>query len=139
MPVTIERLPDEPIILATVTGAMSVEDARVIFLRSAEIMEQIDGLAFRITDVRAIETEFAEVISMLKSASKGMPGSTSDPRLRVVMVGTHSLTKMFADAMKQQQFGGIAIPVFERLEDALTYVRYEIEKSTGPDRSEHAE
>jgi hypothetical protein len=130
MAVTVERLPDEPIILAHVSGHMSMDDAKTIFARSAELMQAMSGHIFRITDVREMDTDFGEVLEMLREASQGGPGSTSDPNLSVVMVGGHALTKFFADAMSQKQFGGVAVPVFTEMDDALTYVRYKLRAET---------
>lgn len=126
MAVTVEKMKDEPIIRATVTGNMTGQDAVEIFTRSAEILKTIKGHAFRITDVRKMDTNFADVMDMLKEASKGMPGSTTDPNLSVVMVGPHSLTRFFANAMRQGQFGSANVPVFQEMDDALDYVRMRI-------------
>lgn len=132
MAVMVEQYPELPVIVATVTGKMTIEDARTIFSESAAIMDTMSGPVFRITDVRQMDTDFTEVTAMLKEASHGQPGTTSDPRLQVVMVGGHALTRFYADAMRQSQFGGVAVPVFQHIEDALTYITYRLSQTAQP-------
>jgi len=127
MPVRVERLPNQPIIIATYQGRISVADLLEMFRQSALLMQEIDGHVYRITDAREIETSFAEVLNMLQEAKRGTPGSTSDPNITPVMVGHDKWLSMFSEGFRQKQYGGSALLTFATMEEALVYIQSLIE------------
>jgi hypothetical protein len=123
MPVNIEKLPDEPIIVATIVGHFDVKMAREVFQKSADLAEQLPGHYYRVTDARQMDIGFGEMMRVIEEASRGNPGSTSDRHVTVVLVGTGDMLKLFADMMKTRQYGSTPTPIFKSMDEALAYIR----------------
>ncbi|MBI1276728.1 MAG: hypothetical protein GC179_01235 [Anaerolineaceae bacterium] len=122
MPVNVEKLPNLPVIVLTYEGHMDVETVKSAFTQSVVIAVTIDGIVYRISDVRKGEGSFADVVNIIKSIRESALGSSADPKIKGVFVGGHQLARMYADFLKQEQFGSTAIPFFQTLEEALEYI-----------------
>lgn len=127
MSVQVEKLPDLPVIILTYEGHMDVETVKSAFIQSAAIAATIDGIVYRISDVRKGEGSFADVVNIIKSIRESTLGSSADPKIKGVFVGGHQLARMYADFLKQEQFGSTAIPFFQTMEEALEYVQIELQ------------
>jgi hypothetical protein len=123
MGITVERIPGEPILVATLSGDVTADHVRSMFERSAKLAEQIEGRVYRITDLSAIKTKFSDLVEALAQASKGQPGSSSDPRFCAVIVGDNQWSRMYSEGLKQEQYGKYNIPLVSSLEDAMDYIR----------------
>jgi hypothetical protein len=128
MSVSLEKLSSEPIVIVTIVGLVNVEGMRDIYLQIAEILEAIDPPLYRITDVREQETSFAEMIEIVKEAGKGLPGTTTDPRIRNSFVGRHKFAMLARDFYRNSDPNRNSMPVFDTLEEALFSVRSEIKQ-----------
>ena len=128
MSVTLEKLPDEPIVIVTAVGLLNVEGMRAIYTQIAKILEKIDPPLYRISDVREQETSFAEMIEIVKEAGRGMPGTTTDPRIRHMFVGRHKFAMLARDFYRNSDPNRLSMPTFDTLEEALSYVRAEIKR-----------
>lgn len=126
MPVTVERLPGEPIIIATHTGHTTAEEVADMFARSAELMHGVEGTVYRITDVTGVTLSLPNLLGIVGEASKREPGSPSDPRLKVHIVGTDAMAKLYVEFIKHARNGGVQIPMHKTLEDALHSIRLDI-------------
>ena len=135
MAVTFEKLPDEPIVIVTSLGQINVEMMLEIYRRIAEIADQIEPPLYRITDTRQQDTSFADMMGIIKQASRGQPGTTTDPRIRHVFVGRDKFAMLARDAYANNDPNHHAVPVFDTLEEALAYIRLEISrhKMTAPE------
>jgi hypothetical protein len=129
MPVLLTRLPDEPIIVATLHGRMDKHTVRELFDRTRDLAEGISGRLYRISDFTQVELTFADMASALVEARYGGVGATTDPRLRPVMVAPTNRARLFANIMQEPLFGGVSFPVFETVEEALGYARLELAQS----------
>ena len=130
MAITVSRIPNEPIIVATLDGDINAEQFKEMFIRSAEITKEIGGHVCRITDARNVGVSFGELFGIIAAASKGVPGSTTDPNVTAILLGNNQMVKLAAQAFRQKQFGGLQIPLFQRMEDALEYVYLELAGQT---------
>src|SRR5262249_46479405 len=126
MSVTVERVPNEPIIVATLEGFVSLDTLKELYLRSVELTGDITGHWYRITDVSALNSSFMEVLKMVREASQGLPASSGDPNLTVVLVGANDMARLFADVLRKPQYGGLEIPIFKCMEDALYFVHIDL-------------
>lgn len=124
MPVDVRRLPDEPIIIATLTETIALDDVQIIFQRTEELRADMPSQIYRITDTTDAITSIAEIIRIIKSAADGRSSKTTDPTVTVVFVGKSQWSHLFTEAMKQGEFGKVQIPLFDTLDDALAYVRH---------------
>lgn len=127
MPVHVTRVEGEPILIATFTGKVTVEDVREMFRQSLPLMEGVSGHIYRITDARETDTTFSDLVFILSQAGQGGgPGSTLDPRISPALVGSNQWVKMLASSLGQQQYGSLKVPLYETLEEALAYAREQI-------------
>lgn len=128
MPITVERLPNEPIIIATMTGKITADCIRDMYRFSAPIVDEIGGPVFRITDARVAESTFSDVVFILAEVAQEMPGSAKDPRVTPVLVGSNEWAKLVASSVGQQQYGKLNVPLYEEMDEALAYVRAQIQQ-----------
>ena len=129
MPVQVEKLPDLPIIVLTYEGHMDVETVKSAFSQSAVIAASVEGMVYRISDVRDSEGTFTDVVKVIKAIRENVLGSSADPKIKGVFVGNNQFARMYADILKQDQFGITTIPFFQTLEEALAYIRVDMQKS----------
>ncbi|MBC7810067.1 MAG: hypothetical protein H7175_02915 [Burkholderiales bacterium] len=128
MTLTVERLPNEPIIIATISGEVHEDTIIDMWRQSLELAKANgDQHFYRITNIQAITTTFRDFIHIVRRASMGIPGSSSDPNVTVVMVTHNHWAKSFVGAVEEEQFGALHIPVYDDMERALAYIRHEIE------------
>ena len=126
MPVKIEPIPDEPIIIVTFEGHIDLDTVRNMFIETASIFAKFDGDVYRIADIRTADTDFVDIVKMIKAIREGLPASSIDPRMHGIFVGRNQFARMYADFMKQM--GSKPIPIFVTMEDALEYVELERQK-----------
>lgn len=120
MPITIEWIPDEPILLATCTGFLNTDDFKGMFERVSDMIKSVDGQIYRIADYREAESSFIDIVKTVQESMK-LSGSAADPRIKTVYVGTSQWISLARTAY-QHQPGGFQIPTFHSVEDALTYI-----------------
>lgn len=75
---------------------------------------------------RAIEITFADLVMIMGAGFRGQPGSPSDPRICGALVDIHSWSQLFADGLRQEQYGHLDIPLFDDLDAALAFMRERI-------------
>lgn len=125
MPATVEQYGDESIIVLTFIGTINAEIVRDAFMQCAEIADTIEGMVYRISDIRQGEATFRDVLGVIAQVRARIPGASGDPRIKGVFVGTHPLAKLYADFLRQL---GIQTPFFKTVEEALDYVRMELKR-----------
>lgn len=135
MSVSVIRLENEPILIATLSGVVTVEMVLEVFSQSAELMGDNQHIFHRITDVRTADSNFLEMLGVIKEAASTSAGSTMDPRIRTTFVGTTTWMNFFRNAMMKPQFGGKKMGAFDNMDDALTSVRIQIENERKSDAS----
>ena len=104
MPITVQRLPDEPFIVANCSGFLTREDFVGMFTQVNEMVQTMEGLVFRIADYRQAESSFMDILKTVQEATKGMPGSTADPRIQTIWVGTSAAATVRAASSSRPQF-----------------------------------
>ncbi len=130
MPASVEKLPDLPIAVVRYGGHVTVEDTRAVFAQIAGLVDTYGTPFYRITCVNTEETAvtFDEVMMMTTLSSRGLRGSATDPDVYTVLAGAHPLVDLFVEAMRQEPFGAVEIPVFTDLATALDFVMALIQK-----------
>ena len=123
MPVTVKRLPDQPIIIASYSGHITVGDVLSVFIRSAEMVKLSDDTIYRISHIEQTEAEFADILHFAQASGSDVPGSSTDPRFRAIIVGHDKWIKLFVQFMSKKQFGGVTVPCFGTLNQAFEYVQ----------------
>ena len=124
----IEWLPDEPILIVTASGLITAADFSSMYARVATMIDGRTGKIYRIADYTNADSSFMDVIKAVKAAGNSA-GSSADPRLQTVYVGTSQWISFARTALQQPQFGGIMIPTFFELQEGIDYARRELAKA----------
>lgn len=64
--------------------------------------------------------EMVEAMAMVRGTG---PGTLNDPQMPVVMVATHSMIRLSAEAAGQAQYSGKQTPIFATMDEARDYVK----------------
>jgi hypothetical protein len=128
MELTVYQLPDEPIIIATLTGTVTGEGVREMFNQTATIMGDSQERWWRITDVRNVNVSPIDAVMVIKEIVMGGDGSVRDKRVRGFLLGNHQWAKMTQKTLSEPSFGGLDVPVFETIGDAVKQARIEINR-----------
>ena len=123
---TLELLTNEPIIIATGKGLLTVQDFADMFKQSAELLRGVERTIYRISDFREASSSFMDLIKMSQLASKGGEGTTTDPRIKAILVGTNQWVSLARTIFEQPQYSAMRLPTLETLEDALVYARTQL-------------
>jgi len=123
----VERLPDEPILILTAGAEFSIKND---VLASAEeatgLMAEIpEGPIYYVLDTHGLRINFSDLVSGLWQATRAT-NLLKEPRLQLVAVGSGTLIEMGIKSLSQAQYGGLSVPLFETIDEALTYIRQEI-------------
>jgi hypothetical protein len=136
MPVTIYKLENEPIIHATFSGEVVADDLLQMYRKSAAIMGSSREIFYRVADFRQADSDMMNVLNIIRTASADdEPGSTRDPRIKGVMLGTNKWVRIAQSTLNQLGLGA-SIPLFEKLGEALDYVRVQIALGNHPIKRE---
>jgi hypothetical protein len=138
MTVTLEKLPNEPIVMATLSGEVTIAEMEDMYAQCAQIIKEI-GHIYRVTHLDNPTTGFMDILKILQAAGKGMPGSSSDPNVGVIFLGSGSLIQLITNTMRQPQFAGVQFPIFQSMEDTLIYIRYDMDKRRTKEMNKQAE
>lgn len=124
MPATVEKLPGQPIAIVTYYGHITVDDARAVFAQVAGLLDRYGAPLYRVTqvDCDSAHASFDEVMMLTTLSGKGIRGSVTDADVLTVVVGEHLLIELYLDAMRQDAFGGVDIPQFTEIADAMNYI-----------------
>ncbi len=122
----LELLPDEPILIATAVGMLAAEDFANMFKESARLLDGMDHTIYRISDFRDASSSFIDLIRMSQVASKGSIGTTTDPRIKAILVGTSHWVSLARTIFEQPQYSAMRLPTLVNLDDALVYARTQI-------------
>ena len=123
---TLELLPDEPILTTHAKGMLVVQDFAEMFAKSRKLLDGIPGPIYRISDFREASSSFMDLLRMAQIASKGGEGTTSDPRIKAVLVGTNQWVSLARTIFEQPQYSAMRFPTFETMEEALRYARTQL-------------
>jgi hypothetical protein len=132
MPFSIQRLPDEPILLAKYTGRMEPEDLVALRTQSVQLAGEVERV-YRVNDARQLELSFSDLVAVMgaETATRTNPGSLGDPRFNdIIVVSPGSLVRFGTESLSQEQYGSLQIPLFEDLGEGLAHARAQIKQAT---------
>jgi hypothetical protein len=118
----IRALDGENIIVVTnnIVLTAAVVDANRAACR--ELMQQMTGPIALVIDYRDIQTSFADIMQILRGNQAGKRADMN-ARMFTIFVGQDKFVQMYRDAMSQPQFGGVQVPCFTGMDDALKAAR----------------
>ena len=127
MPVSVEKLPDEPILMVKLAGLVTREEFASLDVQCRELADTIDGLCYRVADICEMkDMSFSESVVLLADLTDpaDVGGSLMDPQLRnFVVAQPGTMSRFSAESLSQEQYGGAVSAVFESIDGALAHIR----------------
>jgi hypothetical protein len=112
VPVKVQKLPYEPVILVTFKGVITADDCVQLFEQCARLGESIRGHIYRVIDIRQAH---GNVRALLEQVWQGRQGHSVDPRYVEALVGAAPIDQNETHAA-----------LFDDVEVALAYLREQI-------------
>jgi hypothetical protein len=123
MPIVVEKLPNEPILILTYSGDVQAADMVAVQGTSLALTEGSQGPVYRINNTLPLNLTFGMMIAILGEAAAARPGSGRDGRFVDLAVVNTELARLGVTALGQEQYGHLNIPIFGDLDSALKYAR----------------
>jgi hypothetical protein len=132
---TLEKLPDEPIIVMTYLDTWNkAQDVDLSMKQVIELMDTLDEPVFYVVDV-TIEPKFAlqDLIVFTQQLTQGGNPILKHRNMREHLVVTRSLpVKVATKGLNSAAFGKIPSQAFDTLAEALTYARSTLTQTMQP-------
>jgi hypothetical protein len=116
-------LRNEPIIISKMIGYISLEDAQRATEATSEAITRLHQFTYVIVDVTDVRSDFGQVMAIMRDQREGELGSPTEARSMVMLVGLAALVKLFVEGMSKTENGGVHIPLFTTMDDALIAAR----------------
>ena len=124
MAFTARRLPNEPIIV--VTWSPPIEDPGDEVPRMCREVDRLignDKKVWNIQDMREFKVNFSTAVKGMSQVSMDIPGSPRDSRCKNILIGSGVLWDVVAKSAQKMKFGGLDVPIFSSLDEALKHAR----------------
>lgn len=125
MAFSVNRLPNEPIIIVTLSPPTTQNDAQQITRTIMRSASDVDGTLYRVTDFRGVTMD----INTIEQRIQGDINFTSW-RTRSVVVGVGDTIQHLVNFTNQHYYQQFRVVAFPCLESALAHVRWEIKTDT---------
>lgn len=132
MPITVELLPNEPIIVATMREPIDYNDevppmfTQMLELRDTELAGKFKKY-YVVIDMIGIKPSFSEIVFSLNEARKTGQKRLPDLPMSLNLVGAGDLFEMVANALRQTQYGEYKAPLQPTLEKTLEAIRADMQ------------
>jgi hypothetical protein len=129
MPITVERLSNESIIIATsVEPLIPEQDVPAMFSQFTSLRLTISGDVVLILDFGLFNDpqSFSKLVRSLAEASQGIRVSRAAGVARppiTIFVGSGPMVAIASEAMGQEQYGGVRRRMCSSLDEAITLAR----------------
>jgi len=125
MSFTVEKYANEPIILQTFKADYDLRGEISLSNRaSKEAIEASPEDRVYLIDLFEFQISFEEIVQGASIVARGEEPLWHHPKIiQVIIVTADEVLRMAAQGMSAAVFGGLKIPVFGTLEEALSYVR----------------
>ncbi len=130
MPVEVERLEGEPIIIVRASGHIEPRQGMLEMYAAVDALIKPDEKVFCITDLSEMSVSFSDLVMGMSAIREKRPGSPNDPRICNIMVGSGPMWNLASKAAKQLQYGGVDVHLFSAMEEAIEYARKEMKGSS---------
>jgi hypothetical protein len=110
---TVNQHGDEPIIVITLDDTMNAQAVANAYLESVDLSEHMAQPGFRLVDIQAAGSSFAEKTHAIREIVRGIAGAATYPDMLIAYVGQPHMAQTFAE---------LHLPFFANHEAALDYV-----------------
>lgn len=130
MAVSVEKLPDEPIVLVRFSNPfIANQDVPYLLQELSRVFDASPEQIFDITDSTGLETSFGEIVTALAEVTKGDHNPLRHPKVMgYAIVADSSLLQIGAQAIGQVKYGAISATVVKTLDEAFVVARETIAK-----------
>lgn len=122
------RLNDENIIIVTNNLEITADIIEENRATCRNLMKDMEGTVAIIVDYREAKTNFSELLQVMRGNQSGKREDLNKKAF-TIFVGKDQLLKMYRDSMRQPQSGGVNIPLFSDMENALEAARYHLNEA----------
>ena len=125
MSFTVEKLANDPVIVQTFNEDYDL--ANEIKLSNAKMFDTLDAVTEEkvyLVDVFKFDISFEDIVKGANIVARGERPLWHHPKLKQIVLVTEDATlRLAAEGMESSVFGGLKIPVFATVEEALVYTR----------------
>jgi hypothetical protein len=126
MPYKVERLPHEPIIVASWFDPVDpVQDSVKMAAETDALIGPSETKVFVVNDFRPLKVDLKFVIAGMSAQRLKRPGAGSDPRIRTILVGEGMFWTIAEKSIKRLQ-GNLDATLFTSMDEALVHAREKI-------------
>lgn len=129
MPITVDKLSDEPIIVSTFTEPINYDtDLSEMFSKILEFRDKIENSPkyYAVMDISRIKPGFSDIVLSLGEVRKVSKKRRADIPINLHLVGDGDFFSILAKAMTQTQYGNYTARFHSSLSKALDIIRAEI-------------
>lgn len=127
MPIKVERLPLEPIIVATVyEPANPAQDASQIAAETAALIGPDEMTVCVINDFRQMKIDFKMMMSGMSATRAERTGGVGDPRVYTILVGEGIVWEVAQKSVGKFLSNGPGVALFASMDEALAHAREKI-------------
>lgn len=136
MSFTLEKLANEPIIVSTLHPDYQVDkEIAAVNGQTAEMLAKESEPQYLVS-VFNITFNFEDIVTGSNTVTRGDDPILHNHQIKEnIFVTTDEILKMVAAGMSGGPFGGLRIPTFDTLEQALEYIRAKIAREKAEPRS----
>ena len=134
MAYTLQQLPGEPIIIDAHMEPLDPNAYAVFAKDLVALATSIEGTIWRIIDLSGVSLSFTLLVHvMAEEAKSGLPGTSGDPRVRPLLVGSGEAIDLMVKGAQNQHYGSIEMQAFATQEEAIAYARAQIAAEKMPE------
>lgn len=127
MKISVERLPDAPILIITLGKDYMVGRDTPEYMKAlAENIRPDETGLYVIYDLREMKMSFGDLVFVMGNQIEKRPGLMTDPRLHTIVVGSSELVKLGIQAFEQEQYGKNKFPLYASIDEALAYAHAQL-------------
>jgi hypothetical protein len=123
----IRRLNDENIIVVNNNLKLTAEVVDENRAACRKLIADMEGPVVLIIDYREVQTDFGAIIKIMKGNQQGKRTDLNQ-RTFTIMVGDDKMINLYRNTMLQESSGGVQVPYFDNMEDALEAGRLYLEQ-----------
>ena len=125
MPYTIDKLPDEPILLIHSTmGEDKLREMTEAIAEIARILDEQTETVFMVVDMRDVSMGLDDIVQAATLSARGRNPMLHHPNIReTIYVLTDVLIKTAVKGLGSATFGQLKAHIFDTVEEALDYCR----------------
>jgi hypothetical protein len=130
MAISVEKLPDEPIVLVRITNPLDVSrDIPYLIQELERIFDASPEQLFDITDTIGLNVSFGELVAGMAALTKGKSNVLRHPKVSgYAIVADSGLVQLGVSALGQVQYGNISAKVVTTLDEAFVVAREALKK-----------